>query len=92
MALCAMTERCCRSTLWGSLMGIGTAPTPLRQAFGLPPPLKGRLWVDAHAFGIVVLIVSEHIAQSVGRSLSKTLYFSWEKSYTKLGFFAILGV
>ena len=42
MALCAMTERCCRSTLWGSLMGIATAPTPLRQAFGLPPPLKGR--------------------------------------------------
>ena len=46
MALCAMTERCDRSALCGKLVEVATAQTPLRQAYGLTPPLKGRLWVD----------------------------------------------
>ncbi len=40
------TERCDRSAMCEKLVEIAAAPTPLRQAYGLPPPLKGRLWVD----------------------------------------------
>ena len=50
MALCAMTERCDRSALCEKLVEIAAAPTPLRHGFAMPPPLKGRLWVDQEIY------------------------------------------
>ena len=43
MALCAMTERCDRSALWGSLWESQLPQHLSVMAYAMPPPLKGRL-------------------------------------------------
>ena len=46
MAQGAMTERCCRTGARNQPGLFRQLLTPLRHGFAMPPPLKGRLWVD----------------------------------------------
>ena len=50
MALCAMTERCDRSALWGSPTETAAAPTPLRRALRATSP-QGEAYFHLEPIG-----------------------------------------